>query len=92
MSPGPDEAQTDDEIERVLRGGLAVPHNAHPCGTAAMMPRDLGGIVDTALRVYGVDGLRVVDASVLPLIPAANLQATTYAVAEKAADLNKGTA
>ena len=74
----------------MLRGSLVSPTNAHPCGTAAMMPRGLGGVVDERLRVYGVRGLRVVDASVLPVIVAANLQVTMYAVAEKAADLIKG--
>ncbi|KAG7291280.1 hypothetical protein NEMBOFW57_001292 [Staphylotrichum longicolle] len=82
--------QSDEEIENVLRGSLMSPHNAHPCGTAGMMPRELGGVVDERLRVYGVKGLRVVDASVLPVIVAANLQVTMCAVAEKAADIIRG--
>ncbi|KAF2655613.1 GMC oxidoreductase [Lophiostoma macrostomum CBS 122681] len=57
--------------------------------SAAMMPEELGSIVDTKLRVYGVDRLRIVDASIIPLIPSTHLQATMYAVAEKAADLIK---
>lgn len=89
LSPGP-RAATDEELERALRERVASPHNAHPCCTAAMMPRRLGGVVDDELRVHGVRGLRVVDASVLPVIPAANLQATMYAVAEKAADTIRG--
>lgn len=54
-----------------------------------MLPLELGGCVSDELLVYGVQGLSVVDASILPLIPAAHLQATMYAVAEKAADLIK---
>ena len=59
----------------------------HVAGTAAMMPRELGGVVDPKLKVYGIQGVRVVDASIMPLIPACHLQATVYAVAEKAADI-----
>ncbi|GLB04654.1 hypothetical protein AtubIFM57258_010670 [Aspergillus tubingensis] len=61
----------------------------HVSGTAAMMPREIGGVVDDRLRVYGCRNLRVVDASVMPLIPRGNIQMTVYAVAEKAADIIK---
>lgn len=61
----------------------------HPGGACAMLPEEAGGVVDSALRVYGVQGLRVVDASMMPLVSTANLQATVYGVAEKAADLIK---
>ncbi|KAK1994118.1 GMC oxidoreductase [Colletotrichum falcatum] len=61
----------------------------HPCGTCAMSPRARGGVVDERLRVYGVERLRVVDASVFPLIPRANIQSLVYAVAERAADFIK---
>ncbi|KAI1498648.1 GMC oxidoreductase-domain-containing protein [Biscogniauxia marginata] len=47
----------------------------HASGTTAMMPRGLGGVVDTALRVYGTRGLRVVDAGIIPLVPGAHIQA-----------------
>ncbi|KAK4124798.1 GMC oxidoreductase [Parathielavia appendiculata] len=90
LLPGEEAVGTDEEIEAALRGTLMSPHNAHPCGTAGMMPRELGGVVDERLKVYGVEGLRVVDASMLPVIVAANLQATMYAVAEKAADIIRG--
>ncbi|GME61350.1 GMC oxidoreductase [Neofusicoccum parvum] len=60
-----------------------------PVGTCAMMPRGLGGVVDAGLRVHGARGLRVVDASVFPLVPVGGVLATVYAVAEKAADVIK---
>lgn len=52
-----------------------------------MIPRDKGGVVDERLRVYGVEGLRVVDAGILPFQISAHIQATCYAIAEKAADM-----
>lgn len=61
----------------------------HLGGSCAMLPRDKGGVVDTQLRVYGVEKLRVVDSSAIPLISTANLQSTVYAFAERAADLIK---
>ncbi|PQE33551.1 glucose-methanol-choline oxidoreductase protein [Rutstroemia sp. NJR-2017a WRK4] len=62
----------------------------HTCGSASMLPREKGGVVNEKLVVYGTDNLRVVDASIFPLIPRGNIMATVYAVAEKAADLIKG--
>ncbi|KAF2202399.1 alcohol oxidase [Delitschia confertaspora ATCC 74209] len=70
--------------------GNLQPGLAHLSGTAAMMPEELGGVVDTELKVYGVEGLRIVDASIMPMIVSGGLQATVYAVAEKASDLIKG--
>jgi len=61
----------------------------HSIATCAMLPRDKGGVVDEKLRVYGVKGLRVVDASILPVHISHHIQATVYAVAEQAADLIK---
>ncbi|OSD04767.1 GMC oxidoreductase [Trametes coccinea BRFM310] len=65
----------------------------HPTGTAAMArcgtPAEVGGVVDPDLRVKGVEGLRVVDASVFPFVPAGHPQAVIYAFAERAAELIK---
>jgi choline dehydrogenase len=55
-----------------------------------MAPRDREGVVDPALRVWGVDGLRVVDASVFPNITSANTNAPTIMMAMRAADLILG--
>lgn len=82
-------AETDEQLEAVLRRAASASW-AHPCCTAHMAPRELGGVIDAKLRVYGVTGLRVVDASVMPTIPGGHLQSTVYAVAEKAADILLG--
>jgi choline dehydrogenase-like flavoprotein len=63
--------------------------NFHPVATAAMMPREIGGVVDTSLKVYGTSNVRVIDASVLPFQVCGHLVSTLYAVAERAADIIK---
>lgn len=59
----------------------------HACGTCRMAPEAEGGVVDPMLNVYGVEGLRVVDASIFPNITSANTNAPTIMVAAKAAKL-----
>ncbi|KAL8693092.1 MAG: hypothetical protein Q9218_002016 [Villophora microphyllina] len=88
-SPGPTlNIDDDNAIEKVIRNTT---HStwSHPVGTCAMMPRKYGGVVSPELKVHGVKGLRVVDASVMPTIPGTHTSSTVYAVAEKAADLIK---
>lgn len=63
---------------------------SHPVGTCAMLPRDLGGVVNPQLKVYGTANVRVVDASVIPHLMNGHTSAAVYALAEKAADLIKG--
>ncbi|MFI5998389.1 GMC family oxidoreductase [Streptomyces sp. NPDC051362] len=62
----------------------------HPVGTC-MMGEDEMSVVDSTLRVRGLDGLRIADASIIPSIPSNNTNATVYAIAERAADLLRNT-
>jgi len=80
--PGED-VTTDEEIEEHVRDTVQTVY--HPVGTCKMGDDDLA-VVDDDLRVHGVEGLRVVDASVMPEIPTANTNAPTIAVAERASD------
>jgi choline dehydrogenase len=75
--------ESDEEIRaHVARTTFPI---YHPVGTCA-----IGSVVDADLRVQGLDGLRVVDASVMPTVPRGNTNAPTIAIAERAADLIKG--
>jgi choline dehydrogenase len=88
LVPGPS-VQTDDEILEFWRTDSMSTY--HPVGTAKMGPaEDPDAVVDNQLRVHGIEGLRVVDASVFPLIPSGNTHAPVVAVAEKASDLIRG--
>jgi choline dehydrogenase-like flavoprotein len=77
-----------DKAKEYLK--IAGTTNYHSVGTCAMAPREAGGVVDTELRVYGVKNLRVVDASIMPLVPQSNTQSLVYAIAERAADIIRG--
>jgi choline dehydrogenase len=59
----------------------------HPTCTCAMGPSENGAVVDPELRVYGVAGLRVIDASIMPSVISGNTSAPTTMIAEKGADL-----
>lgn len=82
---GPQDVQNRTALNENINSVLLTEY--HFCGTAAMMPREKGGVVDPSLRVYGTHNLRVVDASIIPIIPDAHLQATVYAIAEKVCPL-----
>ncbi|KAJ8133259.1 hypothetical protein O1611_g363 [Lasiodiplodia mahajangana] len=87
-SPFSAQLQTDEEIITVLRQQIN-PSNAHQCCTAAMLPRDLGGVVDSEWNVHGVQGLRVGDISYWPFQTSGAPSATVYASGEKLADVIK---
>ncbi|RYO77566.1 hypothetical protein DL763_009945 [Monosporascus cannonballus] len=80
------EVQDEEQIREWVRDATVASFQ-HPCCTAAMMPRELGGVVGSDLKVFGVEGLRVADASMIPLLPGTHTSATCYAIGEKAADI-----
>jgi choline dehydrogenase len=88
----PGRGVTDDrsELEADLRRRLMLIY--HPVGTARMSDTHADAVVDSQLRVHGLDGLRVIDASVMPLIPGGNTNAPTMMIAERGADLVRGRA
>lgn len=90
VMPGP-QVQTDDELlDFIYRYGVS---SYHVNGTARMGPAsDAGAVVDAQLRVHGVQGLRVVDASVMPEITSANTCAATMMIGERGADLIRAAA
>lgn len=88
VQPGP-ECQSDAEIDAFVR------HKAdsayHPSCTCKMgSPSDPMAVVDPETRVLGLEGLRVVDASIMPSVVSGNLNAPTIMIAEKAADIIRG--
>ncbi|MCK9541450.1 MAG: GMC family oxidoreductase N-terminal domain-containing protein [Novosphingobium sp.] len=80
--------QSDADLEAYARIGGASAY--HPVGTCRMGTDAATSVVDARCRVHGVDGLRIVDASIMPRITSANTHAPTVAVAERAADLIRG--
>jgi choline dehydrogenase len=80
-------SDSDADVEAHLRGTVQTIY--HPVGTCRM-GSDETSVVDPELRVRGVEGLRVVDASVMPTVPRGNTNAPTIALAERAADLIRG--
>ena len=82
-SPGLDTVKTDDEIDAFIKHNATTAH--HPSSTCA-----IGSVVDSELRVHGIEGLRVVDASVMPDLVSAHINACVLMMAERASDLIRG--
>ncbi len=83
IGPGPN-AQSDEELNEYIKSKAETAY--HPCGTLKM-GIDKMAVVDENLRIHGLQNMRVVDASVIPEIPSANLNAPTLMIAEKASDI-----
>lgn len=83
LIPGPGAASDAEILDSVRRTAATV---YHPCGTCRM-GEDEAAPLDARLRVRGVEGLRVADASAMPIIPSGNINAPVLMVAEKAAEL-----
>ena len=81
-----DNIQSDDEIDEFIRNSVDSAY--HPCGTCKMGESN-NAVVDKNLKVYGINGLRVIDSSVFPSIPNGNLNAPTMMLAERGADIIK---
>ncbi|MBS0908922.1 choline dehydrogenase [Tatumella sp. JGM118] len=86
LSPGMD-CQSDEQLDEFVRNHAETAY--HPCGTCKM-GNDEMAVVDAAGRVHGLEGLRVVDASIMPEIVTGNLNATTIMIGEKMADIIRG--
>ncbi|MGI4794891.1 MAG: GMC family oxidoreductase [Janthinobacterium lividum] len=88
MQPSPDIVGDDAMLDYIRETGTTV---YHPCGTCRM-GTDPAAVVDPALRVHGVSGLRIADASVMPLVPSSNIQPAVMMIAERAAAMMKASA
>ena len=86
VAPGAD-VSSDAALEAYIRASASV--TQHPVGTCSMAA-GTGRVVDAELRVQGVDGLRVADASIMPAVPGGNTYGAVLMIAERAADLIRG--
>lgn len=83
--PGPAQQSDDELLDFARQTGSTI---YHFCGTSRMGPAsDVNAVVDDRLRVHGLEGLRIVDASIMPDVPSGNTYAPTLMLSEKAADL-----
>ncbi|PVH99999.1 GMC oxidoreductase [Periconia macrospinosa] len=86
VSPGPIVGNDNSDAIFEYVKANTIP-NWHASGTNQMLPLEHGGVVDPRLRVYGVQGLRVVDCSIIPQLPDVNIQAPVFMIGEKGAQM-----
>ncbi|KAF5336807.1 hypothetical protein D9758_015848 [Tetrapyrgos nigripes] len=79
------EVQSQEDLEDWIKKGSITAH--HTIGSCSMLPRELNGVVDANLKVYGTKNVRVADLSIVPLHFAAHTQSTAYVIGERAADI-----
>ncbi|WFD03090.1 hypothetical protein MOBT1_001779 [Malassezia obtusa] len=84
VHPG-NNVQSDDQWDNWIRDSVGTEY--HPSCTCSMLPREMGGVVDKNLLVYGTSNLRVIDAAVPPLSVSAHLMSVTYGIAEIGAEI-----
>jgi len=77
--------QTEKQWEEYVTNNINIGY--HSVGTSSLLPRNKGGVVDANLKVYGTSNIRVVDASIMPLLVSAHTQPAAYAIAERAAEI-----
>ncbi|KAH7337860.1 alcohol oxidase [Rhizoctonia solani] len=86
QDPAP-EVTSNADIAKYVKTNVGSIH--HPIGSVSLAPKELGGVVDTHLKVYGTANVRVVDASIMPLHLGTHISRTVYGIAEKAAKIIK---
>jgi choline dehydrogenase len=84
LLPGPQIGTDENKLRKYIKDTCIT--DWHPSGTCKM-GLDAMAVVDPRLRVYGVDGLRINDASIMPSVVSGNLQASLFMIAEKGADM-----
>jgi choline dehydrogenase-like flavoprotein len=86
ISPGASVSDDDEDAIFKYVQANTIP-NWHASGTNVMLPQEEGGVVDPRLKVYGVNGLRVVDCSIIPELPDVNIQGPVFMIGEKGAQM-----
>ena len=85
----PGTASSSDEDLKQYTRTIGTTTEYHHLGSASMLPREHGGVVDADLRVYGTKNVRCIDASIMPIHVSAHIQALVYGIAEAGADIIK---